>query len=339
MKILLAGLLFFLPLKTALVYADTERDTSITSITRSLDRNQTRGIEPLINRHLQLYPDDSAAYGQLSRLIMKTGAINDNGFLGYRFTEEADKKAVAALDKALKLDPQNPTEQSRLGYLHAVQGRYKQAEKVFATISTDIEPPLWLGYNKAIAAIGVGDNNLAATLLDPTTRQRPSDLNYSQAWVAYRSAWSLRKTLALKDSTTDPVVAVREGKMRRVAIHNLYEEALSSGKDKPILVFLSSGDSACPPCVKDAEDLSKVADALGDQYELIYASVEPWNDIEKEKDLLRAFKIRGLPSHFIMYKGKYLVGKGGAFPLSEVAKYREVAPGIISGKYKGKKVE
>ena len=125
MKILLAGLLFFLPVKTALVYADTERDTSITKITRFLDRNQTRGIEPLIDRHLQLYPDDSAAYGQLSRLIMKAGAINDNGFLGYRFTEEADKKALAALDKALKLDPQNATEQSRLGYLHAVQGRYK----------------------------------------------------------------------------------------------------------------------------------------------------------------------------------------------------------------------
>ena len=339
MKIALIGLLVFLSFTSTSAYANRDRDISIARITNSLDRNITRTVEPIINNHLKLYPDDSAAYGQLSRFIMKTGTVKDNSFLGFRVTDEADKRALAALEKALELDPQNASEQSRLGYLHAVQGRYKEAEKIFATISSDIEPPLWLDYDKAIVAVGTGDHEAAATLLDPITKQRPSDTNDFQGWSLYRASWNLRKTLALKDSSTDPVAAIRDGKMRRVALQDFHKEARSSGTDKPIMAFLSSGDSGCPPCVKDSKNLSAIADVLSKEYDLIYASIEPWNDINNEKDLVRAFQIRGVPTHIIMYGDQRIAVRDGSFPIDGVTAYNDVVPKILSGEFNGPKVE
>jgi|GEM_PF-5000214 len=339
MKVVLIGLALLLLLISADADADRKRELSIKSITQSLDLNQTRSVESKLNKHLQLYPDDADAYGQLSRLIMKQGNTNSEGLLGYKFTPEADQKALAALQKALELDPQNATEQSRLGYLHAVQGRYKKAEAVFATISAD-QQPLWLGYNKAIAAIGVGENEKAAALLDPITSTRPADQNNRPAWSVYRAAWTLRKGLALQDSATDPIAPIREGRMRRVAIDDFYDEALASGKsDKPILAFISSSDSGCQPCVGEIANLSNVAEALGEQYELIYTSVEPWSDIKKKTVLLRAFNIRGVPMHAIMYGDRRIADQGGLFPVARFADYRNAVPKILNGEYKGNKVD
>jgi len=67
------------------------------------------------------YPDDATAYGQQSRLIMRAGYVADDSLIGFHFSNDADRRAVQALQTAVELAPDNMVELSRLGYLHAIQ--------------------------------------------------------------------------------------------------------------------------------------------------------------------------------------------------------------------------
>ena len=319
---------------------ESRRIDSIERITRFMDRGATNNIENMIEQHLSLHPDDSDAYGQLSRIIMKRGAISDRSLLGYRISDEADTRALEALNAALTLDPNNAKELARIGYLHAVKGRYVDASAAFDKVRQLNETPAWLNYNEAIMHAGLEEFSQAAALLQPLTRKRPADGSGNVAWSIYRSAWSLRTAIALRDPKTDAVPAVSRGLITRIPIEKLFDEAVrdvSSGK--PVIIFLSSSDNGCPPCVKDVAALEEAAEVFGDDYELMYSSVEPWNDIQKQTILLRGLKLRGLPSQVLMYRGKFLGAVMGETTPKKFKSYMDLLPKIRSGKQKAVKLK
>ena len=312
--------------------AETRRLREISSIVNAIDRGHSQGMEAKITRHLKRYPDDATAYGQQSRLIMRAGYVADDSLIGFHFSNDADRRAVQALQTAVELAPDNMVELSRLGYLHAIQGRYKDAEKVFAQVRQSNTMPLWHNYNEAILAIGLEQYSKAATLLNVSNSKRPPPKSEPSVWTMYKSAWKLRKALALKYPDTDPVTAVREGKIRRISIDNVYDEAIqTSASGKPKLVVLSSSDDGCPFCATDLAGLGQVVDELDEEYHLVYASVEPWNDIEEYPILLRAFYLQGLPSHFIVHNGRYFGTTKGAFNHDKLPVYKRVGSEILEG--------
>ena len=311
---------------------DARRLREIGSIINAIDRGRSQGMEAKITRHLKRYPDDATAYGQRSRLIMRAGYVADDSLVGFHFSNDADRRALKALQTALELAPDNMVELSRLGYLHAVQGRYKDAENVFAQVRKSNTLPLWHNYNEAILAIGLEQYSKAATLLNVSNSKRPPSNSKTSVWSMYKNAWKLRKALALMYPDTDPVAAVREGKIPRISIDNVYDEAVqTSASGKPKLVILSSSDDGCPFCATDLAGLEQVADELGEVYHLVYASIEPWNDIGDYPILRRAFHFKGLPSHFIVHNGHYFGTTVGAFNHNKFSAYKRVGSEILEG--------
>lgn len=311
---------------------DARRLREIGSIVDAIDRGQSKGMEAKITRHLKRYPDDATAYGQQSRLIMRTGFVLDDSLIGFHFSNDADRRATQALLTALELAPDNMVELSRLGYLHAVQGRYKDAEKVFAQVRLSNIVPLWQNYNEAILAIGLEQYSKAVTLLNVNNSKRPPPNSEPPVWSVYRNAWKLRKALALKYPDTDPVAAVREGKIRRISIDNVYDEAVqTSASGKPKIVVLSSSDEGCPFCATDLAGLGQVVDELDEEYHFVYASMEPWNDIEKYTILRKAFNLDGLPSHFIVHNGRYFGTIKGTFVHDRFPDYKRNGKEILDG--------
>ena len=318
---------------------ERRRADSIDRITRFMDMGTTANIEAMIERHITAFPDDPAAYGQLARIIMKLGSTSNDTLLGFQFSKEADRRATEALFKSLTLDPNSAIERSRLGYLHAVQGRYEDASIAFKKVRQLEETSYWLNYNEAILYIGLNQFAKAAASLQPVTSKRPTTKS-NLAWNIYRSAWTLRTALALEHPDTDPVPAVARGAMTRISMSSLYDEAVNaSSVDKPTIIFFESGDSGCKPCVTELAKLDEIADELGDLYELQYASVEPWNDIDKQSIAVRAFNISGVPNHIMMYKGQHLHTVPGGFSLDKMQNYKDAQPLIISGEHKTKKVK
>ncbi len=311
---------------------ESQRLKRLGHITRSMDRGISRDMEAKITQHLQRYPDDASAYGQYSRLIMRTGFVSDDTLIGFHFTKEADGRATQALLTALELAPDNMVELSRLGYLHAVQGRYKQAEEVFAEVRQGSTLPLWQNHNEAILAIGLEQYSKAVSLLEVNNRKRPAPNSELPVWSVYRNAWKLRKAIALKYPETDPVAAVREGKIRRISIDNVYDEAVqTSASGKPTIVVLSSSDDGCPFCATDLTGLGQVVDTLDEEYHFVYASMEPWNDIEKYTILRKAFDLNGLPNHFIVHEGRYFGTIKGAFSDKKLPDYKRIQREILDG--------
>ena len=311
---------------------DAQRLREIGSIVNAIDRGHSKGMEAKIAQYLKRYPDDATAYGQRSRLIMRAGYVADDSLVGFHLSNDADRRALQALQTALELAPDNMVERSRLGYLHAVQGRYKDAEKAFAQVRQSNTLPLWHNYNEAILAIGLEQYSKAATLLNVSNSKRPPPNSKTSVWNMYKNAWKLRKALALKYPDTDPVVAVREGKIPRISINKVYDEAVkTSASGKPKLVFLSSSDDGCPFCATDLAGLGQVADELEEAYHLVYASIEPWNDIGNYPILRKAFHLKGLPSHFIIHNGRYYGTSGGAFNQDKFPFYKRVRSEILEG--------
>jgi len=201
------------------------------------------------------------------------------------------------------------------------------------------ESPAWLNFNEAIVHTGRGNFAQAAVSLQPLTSSRLSD-NSNVKWNIYRAAGRLRTTLALAYPETDPVQAVARSKMTRVSIHALYDEVLGiSSSDKPTIIFVSSSDSGCGPCTTDMAALDEVSEALSDSYQLIYTSVEPWNDIQKHSIAQRAFNLKGVPNHVVMHKGQLLATVNSCLAPDKIETYKQYQPKILNGEYDLRKVK
>jgi tetratricopeptide (TPR) repeat protein len=132
-------------------------------------------------------PRTDAAYVELARIAMKTNW----GPTGLRDAE-------TLIDSALQIRPDSVDAQILMGYVYAHQGRYKEADALFARAAASNPPNLWLWANwgEALAMQGKMDPAIAK-YREAITRPPTGDTYDRARWDAYR------KLLALLDRRGD----------------------------------------------------------------------------------------------------------------------------------------
>lgn len=267
-------------------------------------------------KYLEMEPDAAPVMRELAHYHMKTTWEETDDLIGYRYPDESGKKIVELLDQSLEITPNDHLALSLLVYTHALQGNTELGQQALDKAYSLEDRAPWLPYNAALLAIRKNQLSDAVDLLAPIARNRTASSNAKEAERIYRAAWLTWLKIAMLKPELDPLDAIRDDLVTRVAIDELPEylhEYDPSGP--PIILNLSSHDRRCTYCVPDLPVLYKFAQyskANGSPYHIIHASIQPWADAKQHANMLKGLRITGAPAYNLIHNGFHLEYKSGS---------------------------
>jgi len=109
--------------------------------------------------------------------------------------------------------------------------------------------------------------------------------------------------------------ATAQGRMKEINGNEVEKYVATNSVNKPLLMFLSSTDGSCRPCIFGNGGMGEALDSLKENYNVVAVYFNPYRDIYKNnKNLVEKYKITGLPTTVIFHKGKLIMSQAGEIP-------------------------
>ena len=294
-----------------------EQQVFATKMDKLLREKDFEYAQAVMLKYLEVEPDAPPVKRKLAHYYMKTTAVSVDGLIPFRYPDDSARQIVSLLDEVLAATPDDKEALSLLTYTHALQGNVELGKAALAKARLLSEKDDWLDYNAALLAIKENKLDDAAALLNPVAVEKKLPPG-PDANRIYESSWYTLYKIALENPRLDPLPAVRDGLAERVLIENMPEYLLEYDQDgPPILLELSSQDTNCQPCINAMEafyDFARNNRQQGNKYHVVYASVEPWNEISNNMDVLTSIGMRAVPAYAVVYKGEHVAGWSSSRP-------------------------
>ena len=109
--------------------------------------------------------------------------------------------------------------------------------------------------------------------------------------------------------------ATAQGRMKEIKGSEVEKYVATNSVNKPLLMFISSTDGSCRPCVFGNGGMEEALDSLKKNYNVVAVYFNPYRDVFKDnKNLVEKYKITGLPTTIIFHKGKLIMSQAGEIP-------------------------
>lgn len=133
-------------------------------------RDELAKARTLLQTLVDKSPRTDAAYVELARVAMKSN-----------WSPSGLREAEALIGSALQIDPSSANAKVLLGYVHAHQGRHKEAERLFADAAEANPPNLWLWANWGEVLAMQGKRDAAIAKYREATTRPPTKDTYDRA--------------------------------------------------------------------------------------------------------------------------------------------------------------
>ena len=295
----------------------TDQEVFASKIDALMRNNEFDYAQAAMLKYLEIEPDAPPVKRKLAHYYMKTTGVAADGLMPVRYPDDRAEEIITLLDEVLAVTPDDTEALSLLIYTHAVQGNVEQGKAALAKASVLATKDDWQDYNAALLAIQDNRLNDAAALLQSVAveKQLPAGPDANRI---FDTSWDLLYEIALEDPRLDPLPAVRDGLATRVHMDDVPEYILDyDEKGPPVMLHISSQDRGCGPCIQAMDsfyDFARANREQGDKYHVVYASMEPWRDINDYTDVLTSISVRGVPAYLVVDDGEYLFSWSSSRP-------------------------
>ena len=314
------------------VPAPTAEDVRSGKIVGQATLAMIRGDLPRARRwlddELAVNPEHHGLITERARLRLLARREAADTPLGHRLSNEDDERVEAALEKVLAADATHPRASYLLAELHATQGRLEEAERVIGFPETLDANSRYRAYVRAVLRIMQGRQAEAVEIM-----KRLTDLPFQgpEQYYIFQRAWERLKTVVIRQPDLDPMTLAREGLVTRVSETSLLGEIRRRGESEtPLLVIVSSEDPGCSYCVDAPAGIESFVRANKDKYDVIYATVEPWRNIEFEAWAHLIPDFLAVPKAALFARSRFMSTAGLPNSEEQIAWYDEIYPRMLT---------
>ena len=110
------------------------------------------------------------------------------------------------------------------------------------------------------------------------------------------------------------------GKFKKIYPDDVKEFIDQNKDEKPTIVYLSSIDGGCGPCIAFNYTIYKIAKDNQDKFNFLFVDFFPWTKINDYKQLLKRYNMTGVPFTLVVYKNKIITYFSGNYKYSAAKK-------------------
>jgi len=118
-------------------------------------------------------------------------------------------------------------------------------------------------------------------------------------------------TLFLLASTSSILFAKESNAVTLITLSNMDSYIKQNSSDKPLVINLSSTNKECKPCLNNNRSMTEAVKNLQGSWNIATIYINPWQNIFKQKEFVKKYKISGMPTTLIFHKNELLASQSG----------------------------
>ncbi len=120
--------------------------------------------------------------------------------------------------------------------------------------------------------------------------------------------------------------------IKSIGAKDIEASTKTHSQKKPLILYFSSTDNNCGPCLINNGGMNEAADAIRKHYNIVATYFQPWESVGKHKALTKKYNIIGLPTTLVIYKNKIIASQSGALGSNKAKMFEKIWQDKIKSK-------